>query len=102
MPCSHDIPVCTPIFLCYDYLTFFGSILYVPVINDRVFQLSGLTWQWGLVIGQLVVYLVAAEMYKLAKRTFYHHREKKRGENPIVELERIAGKKFHVAYTMDV
>jgi hypothetical protein len=45
---------------------------------------------------------VAAEMYKLAKRTFYHHREKKRGENPIVELERIAGKKFHVAYTMDV
>jgi P-type Na+/K+ transporter len=99
MPCSHHIPVCTHFFIRYECLTLVGRILYIPVINDHVFQLSGLTWEWGLVIGQLVVYLVASEMYKLAKRTFYHRRTKKRGEElTIVEMER---KKMHVAYTMD-
>lgn len=102
MPCSHHIPVCTHFFIRYECLTLVGRILYIPVINDHVFQLSGLTWQWGLVVGQLVVYLVAAEMYKLAKRTFYHRRAKKRGEKPtIAEMERISGKTMHVAYTMD-
>jgi hypothetical protein len=48
---------------------------------------------------------VAAEAYKLAswpKRIFYHRGEKKRDVNPIMEMEIIVGKKFHVTYTMEV
>lgn len=71
------------------------------MINDHVFQLSGLTWEWGLVFGQLVLYLVAAELYKLSKRVFNHRRAKKRGPNPIEEIEKRAGVKFHMAYTID-
>lgn len=42
----------------------------MPELNHRVFQVDGLTWQWGLVFGQLVLYLVLAELYKLAKREY--------------------------------
>lgn len=84
---------------CLALTTF--PILYIPAVNDRIFQLSGLTWQWGLVFGQLVVYLVAAELYKLTKRVYYQRRARRRGKNPVMEMERIAGKKFHVAYTME-
>ncbi|KAG8804906.1 hypothetical protein FRC17_005834, partial [Serendipita sp. 399] len=60
--------------------------------------LSGLTWQWGLVVGQLVLYLVIVELYKLSKRAYAHRREIKAGK----AQEAKESKKFHVAYTMDV
>jgi P-type Na+/K+ transporter len=75
--------------------------LYIPAINDRIFQLSGITWHWGLVVGQLVLYLVAAELYKLLKRTYYRRRAAKKAMNPVEALEKRMGTKFHVAYTMD-
>lgn len=78
------------------------SILYIPQVNTRIFQLNGLTWHWGLVFGQLVLYFVAAELYKLAKRMYYHRRTMKLRANPVEEIEKRTGKKFHVAYTMDV
>ncbi|KAG8805027.1 hypothetical protein FRC17_005769, partial [Serendipita sp. 399] len=81
---------------CLALVTF--PILYIPAINDRVFQLSGLTWQWGLVVGQLVLYLVIVELYKLSKRAYAHRREIKAGK----AQEAKESKKFHVAYTMDV
>lgn len=77
-------------------------ILYIPQVNTRIFQLMGLTWQWGLVVGQLVLYLVAAELYKMVKRAYYRRRAAKQAANPIEELEKRAGTKFHVAYTMEV
>ncbi|PVG04087.1 putative Na+-transporting ATPase ENA-1 [Serendipita vermifera] len=84
---------------CLALTTF--PILYIPAINDRIFQLSGITWQWGLVVGQLVLYLVAAELYKLVKRTYYRRRAAKKEMNPVEALEKRTGTKFHVAYTMD-
>ena len=50
-------------------------IIYIPIINDRVFQVEGLTWHWGLVFGQLVVYIVAAEMYKILRRSLVKRRQ---------------------------
>ncbi|KAG9056424.1 hypothetical protein FS842_010758 [Serendipita sp. 407] len=81
---------------CLALTTF--PILYVPAINDRVFQLSGLTWQWGLVVGQLVLYLIVAELYKLSKRA-YARRRKSAAEKA---QEAKNSRKFHVAYTIDV
>lgn len=83
---------------CLALTTF--PLVYIPAINDRVFQLSGdLTWQWGLIVAQLVLYFAAAEMYKLAKRLYYRRQSKAKTRR---ELEReAAAKQFHVAYTMD-
>lgn len=77
-------------------------MLYIPEVNNRVFQFDSLTWHWGLVAGQLVLYLVAAELYKLTKRVYYRRRAAQMPENPIMVMEKRAGTKFHVAYTMDV
>jgi Na+-exporting ATPase len=48
-----------------------------------------------------MLYLVAAEMYKLVKRTYYRRRAAKKAMNPVELLEKQKGVKFHVAYTMD-
>lgn len=68
------------------------SVLYIPEINHRVFQLDGLTWEWGLVFGQLILYVVASELYKLTRRKFARRRTIKKRE----------GLDMHVAYTIDV
>lgn len=82
---------------CLALLTF--PLVYIPAINDRVFQLTGLTWHWGLVAAQLVLYLVATELYKMTKRRYYHRRAARRN-NPIEQMEKRTGKKLHVAYTL--
>ena len=101
MPSSHDIPVCRILPRSYQFLTLAFRILYIPAVNDRIFQLSGLTWQWGLVFGQLVVYIVAAELYKLSKRVYYHRRAKRNHKNSSLEMEGVGNREFHMAYTMD-
>ncbi|KAF9022152.1 potassium/sodium eff [Hymenopellis radicata] len=65
-------------------------IIYIPAINDRVFQVDGLTWHWALVFGQLVVYVVAVEMYKLIRRSFARN-----------NARRVSDTEMHVAYTME-
>ncbi|KAG9056423.1 hypothetical protein FS842_010757 [Serendipita sp. 407] len=84
---------------CLALVTF--PILYIPEVHHRVFQIDGISWHWGLVFGQLVLYLVVAEMYKMGKRAYYRRRAAKT-INPVKEMEKRTGKKLHVAYTMDV
>jgi len=74
-------------------------ILYIPEVNHRVFQVDGLTWHWGLVFGQLVLYLVLAELYKLVRREY--SRNSVPHDNPAVQYEKRTGRRLHVAYTMD-
>jgi hypothetical protein len=45
----------------------FLRILYVPELNHRVFQVDGLTWHWGLVFGQLVLYLFSLSCTNLQR-----------------------------------
>jgi P-type Na+/K+ transporter len=75
------------------------SIIYIPEVNHRVFQVDGLTWHWGLVFGQLVLYLVLAELYKLARREYI--RRPALHDNPATRYEKRTGRRLHVANTMD-
>ncbi|KAG8806459.1 hypothetical protein FRC17_004980 [Serendipita sp. 399] len=84
---------------CLALLAF--PLLYIPEVNHRVFQITGISWHWGLVFGQLILYLVVTELYKMTKRSYYRKRAEKT-INPIKEMEKRTGKKLHVAYTMDV
>jgi potassium/sodium efflux P-type ATPase len=45
-------------------------VVYIPVINDRVFFIGGLKWEWGIVFGMILVYLAATELYKYGKRVY--------------------------------
>ncbi|TRM64769.1 potassium/sodium eff [Schizophyllum amplum] len=74
-------------------------ILYIPAIDDRVFQVKGLTWHWGLVFGQAILYLVLAELYKMARRAYVRSRPPK-AEHPAVVEGRRRGVPLHMADTI--
>ncbi|KAI8933040.1 hypothetical protein NX059_009689 [Plenodomus lindquistii] len=43
-------------------------IVYLPVINEKVFKHKGITWEWGVAFGAVVVYVAAIESWKAVKR----------------------------------
>ncbi|KAI0601170.1 potassium/sodium efflux P-type ATPase [Biscogniauxia sp. FL1348] len=43
-------------------------VVYLPVINVRVFKHTGITWEWGVVGAAVVVYVVLVEAWKAGKR----------------------------------
>lgn len=45
-------------------------VIYIPVINDKVFLLFPIAWEWGMVIASMVVFLSITEIYKLLRRRF--------------------------------
>ncbi|ODN73715.1 potassium/sodium efflux P-type ATPase, fungal-type, variant [Cryptococcus amylolentus CBS 6039] len=50
-------------------------VVYIPRINDDVFLIGGLKWEWGIVFGMIFVYLLAAEGYKYVKRVWKRRHE---------------------------
>jgi Na+-exporting ATPase len=44
--------------------------VYIPVLNTSVFKHTAITWEWGLVFGFTLVYLLGVEVWKYIKRTF--------------------------------
>ena len=46
-------------------------IVYIPVINDKVFKIGSLKWEWGIVFGMIFVYLALTEFYKWMKRIYF-------------------------------
>ncbi|KAF5664920.1 potassium sodium efflux P-type transporter [Fusarium denticulatum] len=43
-------------------------IVYIPYLNTEVFKHKGLSWEWGVVAGCVVVYVALIEMWKACKR----------------------------------
>ncbi|KAF9929823.1 Na+ ATPase [Linnemannia zychae] len=43
-------------------------VIYIPGVNHSVFKHSALSYEWGLVIASLVLFILFAEVYKLIKR----------------------------------
>ena len=52
-------------------------ILYIPVLNDVVFKHKPITWEWGLVAVEAVLFFMGVEAWKWAKRVFLRRREGK-------------------------
>nr|XP_019014014.1 potassium/sodium efflux P-type ATPase, fungal-type [Kwoniella pini CBS 10737]OCF52795.1 potassium/sodium efflux P-type ATPase, fungal-type [Kwoniella pini CBS 10737] len=46
-------------------------VVYIPVINDKVFLHGALKWEWGIVFGMIFVYLSCTELYKWCKRIYF-------------------------------
>ncbi|KAK9374777.1 uncharacterized protein V1513DRAFT_379436 [Lipomyces chichibuensis] len=43
-------------------------VIYIPVVNKDVFKHLGLSWEWGVVAGACVIYVVVVESWKAVKR----------------------------------
>jgi P-type Na+/K+ transporter len=60
--------------------------IYIPKFNTVVFKHKGLTWEWGLVVGALFLFVLGMEAWKLVKRTTGWFAAM--GEDRNVDLER--------------
>ncbi|KAK9458864.1 uncharacterized protein V1516DRAFT_629715 [Lipomyces oligophaga] len=45
-------------------------VIYIPVINNKVFLHLGIGWEWGVVAGACAVYILVVEVWKAIKRRF--------------------------------
>jgi P-type Na+/K+ transporter len=70
------------------FVTIFPA-LYIPVINEKVFKHSGISWEWGIVFVETVLFFAGVEAWKWAKRVFFRRRVAKRdgGTKPDWEVK---------------
>ncbi|KAH9482925.1 Calcium-transporting ATPase 3 [Psilocybe cubensis] len=45
--------------------------IYIPGLNTRVFYQSGIGWEWGVVAGMSVVFLIWCEIWKVLRKPLY-------------------------------
>lgn len=62
-------------------------VIYIPVINDKVFLHAPIGWEWGIAVAFSLLYLLGCEAWKWAKR-IYERKWSSRAKNPEYELER--------------
>ncbi|KAL4946627.1 hypothetical protein BDV06DRAFT_208540 [Aspergillus oleicola] len=58
------------------WITIF-PILYIPVLNTVVFKHTGISWEWGIVFVEAVLFFIGVEAWKWAKRVFFRRRARK-------------------------
>lgn len=74
------------------FVTIF-PVLYIPVLNTRVFKHVGITWEWGIVIVESVLFFAGCEAWKWGKRVFFRRRDRKYGGRE-TDLEKKAFKAY--------
>lgn len=62
------------------------AVIYIPVLNESVFRHAPISWEWGIVFGFVVAFLLFADIWKFAKRQ-YLLRFGERVHNPEQHLE---------------
>lgn len=50
-------------------------VVYLPTVNHIVFKHSGISWEWGIVTGCVVMYIALIEIWKAGKRRFFFKEE---------------------------
>ncbi|KAJ5201657.1 ATPase P-type K/Mg/Cd/Cu/Zn/Na/Ca/Na/H-transporter [Penicillium cinerascens] len=62
-------------------------ILYIPVLNDVVFKHKPITWEWGIVAVEAVLFFMGVEAWKWAKRVFFRRQARKNPtSSPLAEV----------------
>ncbi|KAE8355490.1 hypothetical protein BDV28DRAFT_155330 [Aspergillus coremiiformis] len=64
------------------FLTTF-PILYIPVINHVVFKHTGISWEWGIVLVEAILFFMGVEAWKWCKRIYFRRqalRQKDQGD----------------------
>lgn len=63
------------------------------MINHSVFKHTGISWEWGIVFVEALLFFLGVETWKWAKRIFFRRREKKLGFTPD-DMEKMAFAEF--------
>lgn len=58
------------------FITIFPT-LYIPVINHAVFKHEGISWEWGIVFVEAVLFFLGIETWKWAKRIYFRRQARK-------------------------
>ncbi len=58
------------------FVTIFPT-LYIPVINHVVFKHEGISWEWGVVIVETILFIGGVESWKWAKRIYFRRQAAK-------------------------
>ncbi|KAB8265759.1 hypothetical protein BDV32DRAFT_158112 [Aspergillus pseudonomiae] len=58
-------------------------ILYIPVINKVVFKHTGISWEWGIVFVEAILFFMGVELWKWAKRVFFRRRARANGTHSL-------------------
>lgn len=74
------------------FVTIFPT-LYIPVLNHDVFKHAPISWEWGIVFVEAVVFFIGCEAWKWGKRIFFRRRARKMGQT-VADLERRAFSDF--------
>ncbi|KAJ5100551.1 hypothetical protein N7456_006603 [Penicillium angulare] len=67
-------------------------ILYIPVINHSVFKHTSISWEWGVVFVETILFFLGIETWKWCKRVYFRRKafkEDKEGEQPLGERRRL-------------
>lgn len=66
-------------FLFWSILAGFVTIfptLYIPVINHDVFKHAGISWEWGIVFIEAILFFAGIELWKYAKRVYFRRKSR--------------------------
>ncbi|KAJ5972919.1 ATPase P-type K/Mg/Cd/Cu/Zn/Na/Ca/Na/H-transporter [Penicillium vulpinum] len=75
-------------FLFFGIMTGFVlafPIIYIPVINHKVFMHSSISWEWGIVFVETVLFFLGIESWKWCKRVYFRRQDRKaagQGDQP--------------------
>ncbi|KAG4032138.1 hypothetical protein MFRU_007g00520 [Monilinia fructicola] len=67
-------------FLFWSIMAGFATvfpILYIPVINRKVFKHEGISWEWGVVFVESILFFLGIETWKWIKRVYIRTQVKK-------------------------
>jgi hypothetical protein len=72
-------------------------IIYIPGLNTVVFKHAPITWEWGIVFVEAVLFFMGIEAWKWAKR-IYFRRQARKSTGGVTDLEtRVFGKYYNMA-----
>ena len=53
-------------------------LLYIPVISDELMKHKGITWEWGLVVGFVFLFILFSEVFMFIRRILQRRSDRKR------------------------
>ncbi|KAF5668104.1 potassium sodium efflux p-type fungal-type [Fusarium heterosporum] len=78
------------------FVTMF-PIIYIPGLNTVVFKHAPISWEWGIVFVEAVIFFMGIEAWKWAKRIYYR-RQARKSSGGVSDLDtRVFGKYFNMA-----
>ncbi|RBA11857.1 calcium-transporting ATPase 3 [Fusarium proliferatum] len=61
-------------------------LIYVPTLNTVVFKHAPISWKWGIVFVEAVIFFLGIETWKWMKR-FYFRRKARKATGSVIDLE---------------